>query len=305
MKQWQGVFPATTTQFGNDESLDVGATQKVVNALIEDGVDGVICMGTVGENCSLTAQEKRTVLAAVKEVTAGRVPVLSGVAEYTTSLARQFAKDAERAGIDGLMVLPAMVYKSNRRETIAHFRAVAASTALPIMIYNNPISYGVDVTVDMWADLADVKNIVAIKESSEDTRRIVDVQREYGDRFTLFAGVDDIVLESLMLGATGWVSGLTNAFPRESVALFALARAGRYAEARELYRWFMPLLHLDTIPTLVQCIKLAEQLVGRGSEMVRAPRLRLEGEERAHVERVVREALASRPKLPTDPGRAR
>jgi 4-hydroxy-tetrahydrodipicolinate synthase len=299
MKQWQGVFPATTTQFGRDESLDVGATQKVVNALIEDGVDGIICMGTVGENCSLTAQEKRSVLAAVKEVTAGRVPVISGVAEYTTSLASQFAKDAERAGIDGLMVLPAMVYKSNRRETIAHFRAVAAATALPIMIYNNPISYGVDVTVDMWADLADVRNIIAIKESSEDTRRIVDVQREYGDRFILFAGVDDIVLESLMLGAQGWVSGLTNAFPRESVALFSLARAGRYAEARELYRWFMPLLHLDTVPTLVQCIKLAEQLAGRGSEMVRAPRLRLEGEERAHVERVVKEALASRPRLPT------
>jgi 1-pyrroline-4-hydroxy-2-carboxylate deaminase len=299
MKQWQGVFPATTTQFGRDESLDVGATQKVVNALIEDGVDGIICMGTVGENCSLSAQEKRTVLAAVKEVTAGRVPVISGVAEYTTSLATQFAKDAEAAGIDGLMVLPAMVYKSNRRETIAHFRAVAAATALPIMIYNNPISYGVDVTVDMWADLVDVRNIVAIKESSEDTRRIVDVQREYGDRFILFAGVDDIVLESLMLGAQGWVSGLTNAFPRESVALFSLARAGRYAEARELYRWFMPLLHLDTVPTLVQCIKLAEQLVGRGSEMVRAPRLRLEGEERAHVERVVKEALANRPRLPT------
>jgi 4-hydroxy-tetrahydrodipicolinate synthase len=299
MKQWQGVFPATTTQFGRDESLDVGATQKVVNALIEDGVDGIICMGTVGENCSLTAQEKRSVLAAVKEVTAGRVPVISGVAEYTTSLASQFAKDAERAGIDGLMVLPAMVYKSNRRETIAHFRAVAAATALPIMIYNNPISYGVDVTVDMWADLADVRNIIAIKESSEDTRRIVDVQREYGDRFILFAGVDDIVLESLMLGAQGWVSGLTNAFPRESVALFSLARAGRYAEARELYRWFMPLLHLDTVPTLVQCIKLAEQLAGRGSEMVRAPRLRLEGEERAHVERVVKEALANRPRLPT------
>jgi 1-pyrroline-4-hydroxy-2-carboxylate deaminase len=298
MKQWQGVFPATTTQFGRDESLDVGATQKVVNALIEDGVDGIICMGTVGENCSLTALEKRTVLAAVKEVAAGRVPVISGVAEYTTSLASQFARDAERAGIDGLMVLPAMVYKSNRRETITHFRAVAAATALPIMIYNNPVSYGVDVTVDMWADLADVRNIVAIKESSEDTRRIVDIQREYGDRFILFAGVDDIVLESLMLGAQGWVSGLTNAFPRESVALFSLARAGRYAEARELYRWFMPLLHLDTIPTLVQCIKLAEQLVGRGSEMVRAPRLRLEGEERAHVEAVVKEALANRPRLP-------
>jgi 4-hydroxy-tetrahydrodipicolinate synthase len=304
MKQWRGVFPATTTQFEGNESLDVRATQKVVDALIKDGVDGIICMGTVGENCSLTAQEKRTVLAAVKEVSAGRVPVLSGVAEYTTSLAVQFAKDAEKAGIDGLMVLPAMVYKSNRRETIAHFRAVASATSLPIMIYNNPISYGVDVTVEMWADLAGVANIVAIKESSEDTRRVTDVHREYGDRFVVFAGVDDIALESLMLGAQGWVSGLTNAFPRESVALFSLAQAGRYAEARELYRWFMPLLHLDTVPTLVQCIKLAEQLVGRGSEMVRAPRLRLEGEERAHVERVVKEALANKPRLPSDLGRS-
>jgi 1-pyrroline-4-hydroxy-2-carboxylate deaminase len=304
MKQWRGVFPATTTQFGGDEALDVRSTQKVVDALIKDGVDGIICMGTVGENCSLTAQEKRTVLAAVKEVTAGRVPVLSGVAEYTTSGAAQFAKDAEKAGIDGLMVLPAMVYKSNRRETIAHFRTVAGATALPIMIYNNPVSYGVDVTIEMWADLADVANIVAIKESSEDTRRVIDLQREYGDRFIVFAGVDDVVLESLMLGAQGWVSGLTNAFPRESVALFALAQAGRYAEARELYRWFMPLLHLDTVPTLVQCIKLAEQLLGRGSEMVRAPRLRLEGEERAHVERVVKEALANRPKVPSDLGRS-
>jgi 1-pyrroline-4-hydroxy-2-carboxylate deaminase len=304
MKQWRGVFPATTTQFGGDESLDVRATQKVVDALIKDGVDGIICMGTVGENCSLTMQEKRTVLAAVKEVTAGRVPVLSGVAEYTTSLAVQFAKDAEKAGIDGLMVLPAMVYKANRRELLAHFRTVAAATSLPIMIYNNPISYGVDVTVEMWADLADVENIIALKESSEDTRRVVDIQREYGDRFIVFAGVDDVALESLMLGARGWVSGLTNAFPRESVALFALAEAGRYAEARELYSWFMPLLHLDTVPTLVQCIKLAEQLVGRGSEMVRAPRLRLEGEERAHVERVVREALAKQPKLPSDLGRS-
>jgi 4-hydroxy-tetrahydrodipicolinate synthase len=168
------------------------------------------------------------------------------------------------------------------------------------MVYNNPVSYGIDVTVEMCGELADLPNIVAIKESSEDTRRLTDLRAAYGDRFTLFAGVDDIALESLMLGAQGWVSGLTNAFPRESVALYALARAGRYQEALELYRWFMPLLHLDTIPTLVQCIKLAEQLMGRGSEMVRAPRLCLEGEEREHVERLVRDAVATRPKLPKD-----
>jgi 4-hydroxy-tetrahydrodipicolinate synthase len=245
----------------------------------------------------LSPDEKRTVLAAVKEVAGGRVPVLSGVAENTTALAAGFARDAEKAGIDGLMLLPAMVYKSNRRETLHHYRTVAKATGLPIMVYNNPISYGVDISVEMFSELADLTNIVAIKESSEDTRRLTDLQRAHGERFTLFAGVDDIVLESLMLGAKGWVSGLTNAFPRESVALFALAKAERYAEAREIYRWFMPLLHLDTIPTLVQCIKLAEQLMGRGSEMVRTPRLCLTGAERAEVEKLVSEAVATRPKL--------
>jgi 4-hydroxy-tetrahydrodipicolinate synthase len=298
MKKWSGVFPATTTQFARDESLDVGATQKVVAALIDDGVDGIICMGTVGENCSLSAPEKRTLMSAIKEAAAGRVPVLSGVAENTCALAAQYARDAEKIGIDGLMVLPAMVYKSNRRETLHHYRTVAHATGLPIMVYNNPVSYGVDITVDMFGELADLPNIVAIKESSEDTRRLTELRRAHGDRFVLFGGVDDIVLESLMLGATGWVSGLTNAFPRESATLFALAKAGRYAEALAIYRWFMPLLRLDTIPTLVQCIKLAEQLVGRGSEMVRAPRLCLEGAERTWVETLVREAVATRPKLP-------
>lgn len=297
MKKWSGVFPATTTQFGRDESLDVSATQKVVAALIDDGVNGIICMGTVGENCSLSAPEKRTLMSAVKEAAAGRVPVLSGVAENTCALAAQYARDAEKIGIDGLMVLPAMVYKSNRRETLHHYRTVAQATGLPIMVYNNPVSYGVDITVDMFGELADLPNIVAIKESSEDTRRLTELRRAHGDRFVLFGGVDDIVLESLMLGATGWVSGLTNAFPRESVALFAFAKAGRFAEALAIYRWFMPLLRLDTIPTLVQCIKLAEQLMGRGSEMVRAPRLCLEGAERVWVEGLVRDAVATRPKL--------
>jgi 1-pyrroline-4-hydroxy-2-carboxylate deaminase len=300
MKQWSGVFPATTTQFARDERLDVAATQTVVNALIEDGVDGIICMGTVGENCSLRADEKRALLAAVKEVVAGRVPLLSGVAEYGAPLAAQYARDAEEIGIDGLLVLPAMVYKATQREAVRHFRTVAEATGLPIMIYNNPVSYGVDLSVESYAELADLKNVVAIKESSEDTRRITDLSAAYGDRFTLFAGVDDVVLESLMLGAQGWVSGLTNAFPRESVALYALAKAGRYAEALAIYRWFMPLLHLDTIPTLVQCIKLAEQMMGRGSEMVRAPRLPLVGEERAQVEQLVRHAVATRPKLPAN-----
>ena len=295
MTTWSGVFPATTTQFARDERLDVGATQKVVDALIRDGVNGVICMGTVGENCSLSAAEKRSVMTAVKEAAAGRVPVLSGVAENTTALAMEFARDAERIGIDGLMVLPAMVYKSNRRETLHHYRSVAGATGLPIMVYNNPVSYGVDISVEMFGELASVANIVAIKESSEDTRRITDLRRAHGDRFTLFAGVDDIVLECLMLGASGWVSGLTNAFPRESVALFALARAGRYAEAREIYRWFMPLLHLDAEHDLVQSIKLAEQVMGRGSERVRMPRMMLTGARRADVIARVERCAKQRP----------
>ncbi len=298
MKPWTGVFPASTTQFESDERLNIPATQKVVEQLIHDGVHGIICMGTVGENCSLSAAEKRSVMSAVKEVVAGRVPVIVGVAEYTTALAAEFARDAEKVGVDGLMVLPGMVYKSQPRETLQHFKSVAGATGLPIMIYNNPVSYTVDVTVEMFKELTSVKNIVAIKESSEDTRRLTDLRNAYGNRFTLFAGVDDIVLESLMLGATGWVSGLTSVFPRESVALYNLAIAGRYREALEIYRWFMPLLHLDTIPTLVQCIKLAEQVMGRGSEMVRAPRLRLEGAERADVERLVQHAAANRPALP-------
>jgi 4-hydroxy-tetrahydrodipicolinate synthase len=296
MKPWTGVFPASTTQFESDERLNIPATQKVVEQLIHDGVHGIIC--TVGENCSLSAAEKRSVMSAVKEVVAGRVPVIVGVAEYTTALAAEFARDAEKVGVDGLMVLPGMVYKSQPRETLQHFKSVAGATGLPIMIYNNPVSYTVDVTVEMFKELTSVKNIVAIKESSEDTRRLTDLRNAYGNRFTLFAGVDDIVLESLMLGATGWVSGLTSVFPRESVALYNLAIAGRYREALEIYRWFMPLLHLDTIPTLVQCIKLAEQVMGRGSEMVRAPRLRLEGAERADVERLVQHAAANRPALP-------
>ena len=297
MINWRGVFPAMTTQFSADQRLDLRASQQVADALIRDGVHGLICLGTVGENCSLEAAEKRALLAAVKEAAAGRVPVLSGVAEYTTRLAATYARDAERIGADGLMVLPPMVYKTCPRETIHHFRAVAAATALPIMIYNNPVSYGVDVTVAMFGELRDVANIVAIKESSEDTRRITDLRNAWGERYVLFAGVDDIALESLVLGAAGWVSGLTNAFPRESVALWQLVSDGRMAEALAIYRWFMPLLHLDTIPTLVQCIKLAEQLMGRGSETVRAPRLRLEGAERREVEELVRAAVAHRPAL--------
>ncbi len=292
---WQGVFPAATTQFKADQSLDLAATMAHVDAMIEAGIDGLIMLGTVGENCSLEAAEKREVLRATVEHVAGRVPVLSGVAEYTTSLACRFAKDAKEIGVDGLMVLPAMVYKSDARETMAHFRAVARATGLPIMCYNNPVSYGVDISPESFAELADEPTLVAIKESSEDPRRITDLRNVVEDRYILFCGVDDLVLESIVLGAEGWVSGLVNAFPRENRLLWDLAASGRFEEARKVYRWYTPLLHLDTHPKLVQYIKLAAAECGYGTETVRAPRLPIVGEEREQILAIIRGAIATRP----------
>jgi 4-hydroxy-tetrahydrodipicolinate synthase len=224
--------------------------------------------------------------------------VLTGVAECTTALACRFAEDARRIGVAGLMVLPGMVYKSDPRETMAHYRAVARATDLPIMVYNNPVSYHVDITPEMFVDLADEPNLVAIKESSENVRRITDLRNVCGERYTLFCGVDDLVLESLLLGATGWVSGLVNAFPAENRLLWDLATAGRWEEARAVYRWYTPVLHLDTHPKLVQYIKLAQQECGLGSETVRPPRLPLIGEERERIQAIIRRAIATRPKPP-------
>ncbi|ASD66917.1 dihydrodipicolinate synthase family protein [Pseudoalteromonas piscicida] len=291
---WQGVYPAVTTQFHDDESINFDTTKAMIDNLINEGVHGIIVLGTVGENCSLTADEKRQVLKAAKEVVGDRVPLLSGVAETTTALAVEFAKDAEVLGIDGLMVLPGMVYRSTEREAIHHYQQVARSTSLPIMIYNNPVTYGVDVSIEGMKILAEESNIVSVKEATEDTRRISELFSEFGDRYVVFGGVDDIALESLMLGATGWISGLTNVFPRESVAIYKLAEQGRYEEARALWRWFLPLLRLDTIPTLVQCIKYAEHLAGRGSEVTRSPRLPLTQEQKAYVSRLYDEAMANR-----------
>jgi 4-hydroxy-tetrahydrodipicolinate synthase len=299
--QWNGVFPAVTTQFNADESLNIPATQKLIERLIQAGIHGFIMLGTVGENCSLRADEKRKVLSAAKEAVNGRVPILSGVAEFTTAEAAQYAKDAARIGIDGLMALPGMVYKSDTRETLQHFRTIARATDLPIMIYNNPPVYGVDIKPETFAELASEKTIAAIKESSDDVRRITDLHNLHGDRFILFCGVDDLLLESCALGIEGWVSGLTDVFPEESVELWNLCQAGRFAEARALYRWFTPVLHLDTASKLVQYIKLGQQVVGLGSEKVRAPRLELAGDERAHVIRLYEQAIATRPKLNSRP----
>jgi 4-hydroxy-tetrahydrodipicolinate synthase len=294
---WSGVFPAVTTQFNADNSLNLPATQKSIERLLQGGVHGLVMLGTCGENCSLLPEEKRAVLAAAKEVAGGKVPIISGVSEYTTALGSQYAKDAQKIGIDGLMVLPGMVYKSDTRETLTHFRTVARASDLPIMIYNNPLVYGVDIKPETFSELAGEKTIVAIKESSDDPRRITDLHNLHGDRFTLFCGVDDLVLESAALGIDGWVSGLTDVFPEESVVLWDLLQAGRFAEARGLYRWFTPLLHLDTKIKLVQYIKIGQQVVGLGSEKVRPPRLELDGAERAEIIAMYETALKNRPQL--------
>ncbi len=291
---WKGVYPAVTTQYFDDMSINFDATKTMVDSLIKEGVDGIIALGTVGENCSHTREEKRAILIAVKEVVAGRVPVISGVAETTTQFAVEYSQMCEEVGIDGLMVLPGMVYRSSEREAIHHYQQVARNCNLPIMIYNNPVTYGVDVSIEGMRILAEEPTIVSVKEATEDTRRISELFAAFGDRYIVFGGVDDIALESLMLGCTGWISGLTNVFPQESVAIFKLAEQGRYQEALEIWRWFLPLLRLDTIPTLVQCIKYCEQLAGRGSEVTRAPRMPLVGEERARVEKLYNDAVATR-----------
>ena len=297
MTAWTGIFPAITTQFADDQSVSLKDTAKQIERMIKAGCHGIIMIGTLGENRSLDIAEKQALIVTAVATAKGRVPVLAGVAENTTAQACRFAEAGKQAGLDGLMVLPAMGYKCDRRETLQHYRDVARATDLPIMVYNNPVAYSTDVTPDMFAELADEKTLVAIKESSDDVRRLTDIVNRCGDRYTLFCGVDDLALESFMLGAKGWVAGLVNAFPDETVAIWNLAKAGRYQEARELYRWFMPMLHLDVSLKLVQYIKLAQAMVGAGTETVRRPRLELVGDERKFVEDVIRAALAKRPKL--------
>jgi dihydrodipicolinate synthase/N-acetylneuraminate lyase len=294
---WQGVIPAATTQFKPDFALDIDATQKVQDALIRDGVHGLIVIGTVGENNSLEPDEKQAVLAAAVEVAAGRVPVIAGVSELTTPRAMAFARAAEHIGVSGLMVLPAMVYVPSEAELLAHLRMVAASTALPIMLYNNPPAYRVSISVEALAGLVEVANVVAVKESAPDPRRFTDLINAFGDRFALFAGLDDVALEGLLMGARGWVSGLTNAFPQESLALWDAVKRGDLPRALQIYRWFMPLLHLDAGHDLVQAIKLAEAIMGRGSERVRMPRMPLTGTRYEEVRRMVERAAATRPTL--------
>lgn len=294
---WRGVFPAACTQFHSDESLNIPGTLKHLDAMLAAGVHGFVMMGSVGENTTLELSEKKELLKATLEHVGKKVPVLTGVAEYTTSQACRWAEAAANLGADGLMVLPPMVYKGDDRETMAHFRTVAKATDLPIMIYNNPPAYKADITPEMFVELADEPKFACIKESSDNPRRITDIINLTKDRYVLFAGVDDLFLECVMLGAVGWISGLVNAFPAENRLIWDLVQAGKWTEAREIYRWYTPLLHLDTHPKLVQYIKLASAECGYGTELCRAPRLNLVGEERERILGIIRKAIASRPKV--------
>jgi 4-hydroxy-tetrahydrodipicolinate synthase len=295
---WTGVFPAATTQLKRDQSLDLPATARHLEALIESGVSGLVMCGSLGENQALDPDEKRAVVRCAIETAKGRVPVLSGVAEPSTSLAIRYVRDMEKLGVDGVMLMPAMLYKGDPRETLTHFRTVARSTGLPIMIYNNPLSYANDITPQMFAELADQKNFVALKESSGDVRRITDLHNTVGGRYAIFTGVDDLALEASILGIDGWVAGSGIAFPAENQYFWELTRRGDWDKARELYRWFTPLLHLDVHTKFVQYIKLAVQECGLGSEWVRAPRLPLTGAERKRILGIIHEGIAKRPRIP-------
>jgi 1-pyrroline-4-hydroxy-2-carboxylate deaminase len=303
---WSGVFPAITTQLHKDGSLDLEGTAAHVDVLIRSGVSGLVFLGSLGENQSMTAVEKREVMEAMLGVVGGRVKVLSGVAESSLAESVRYTRDLEKLGVDGVMLMPPMIYKSpDPAESLHHFRSVARSTGLPIMIYNNPISYGHDITPELFAKLASEKNFVALKESSGNVRRITDLHNVVGGRYAIFTGVDDLALEASILGIDGWVAGSGIAFPEENQHFWELTRKGAWDEARELYRWFTPLLHLDTHPKFVQYIKLAVQEAGLGKEWVRAPRLPISGAERKAVLKVIHDGIASRPKLPKKAQKAR
>jgi 1-pyrroline-4-hydroxy-2-carboxylate deaminase len=296
---WAGVFPALTTKFTANEKLDIAGMERHFSMQIDAGVHGLVVLGSLGENGTLSPAEKLDVLKTAVAVSRRRVPVLAGVAETTTSAACSFVEAGAAIGADGFMALPPMQYVSDGHETERYLRAVAQATDRPIMLYNNPVAYKVDISPEMFARLADEPKFVALKESSDDVRRITDIRNLVGDRYRIFVGVDDLALEGLVLGADGWVAGLVCAFPRETVALYRLVKAGRLSEALELYRWFTPLLHLDTAVKFVQYIKLAEAMAGTGTEFLRAPRLPLEGGERERVANIIRRALDTRPQLPT------
>ncbi|MCX8490402.1 MAG: dihydrodipicolinate synthase family protein [Cyclobacteriaceae bacterium] len=294
--QWQGVYPALTTKFTADDKLDLPLFERNLKAQLEAGVNGIILGGTLGESSVLSNDEKFDLLRFAVDKVAGSVPVIMNIAEGSTREAVKLANESEKCGAKGLMMLPPMRYKSDHRETVQYFKDVANSTSLPIMVYNNPVDYKIEVTLDMFAELVENKNIQAVKESTRDASNVTRMVNRFGDRFKILCGVDTIAMEELMLGAHGWVAGLVCAFPKETVAVYKLTKATKIAEALEIYRWFLPLLELDIHPKLVQYIKLAEQEAGIGSEHVRKPRLTLVGEERERILKIIREGISKRPK---------
>lgn len=294
---WRGVFPALTTKFTEAGALDFDAMSDHLEFQLEAGVHGIIILGSLGENATLSGEEKRAMIRFFAEAIDGRVPLVACIAESGTREAVALARDGVAAGADGFMLLPPMRYHSDRRETLAYLRTVTAATDAPVMLYNNPLAYGIDLLPADFAELADLDNIQAIKESSADTRRLADIRRETGERFALFCGVDDLALESFAMGAVGWVAGLVVAFPRETVEIWALCQAGEWGRARAIYEWFLPLLHLDVGHRFVQQIKYVEERVGVGSARVRPPRLALEASDIERIDAIVDEALATRPAL--------
>ena len=295
---WQGVMPAVTTKFTKSDELDLPLFAKNIEAQVAAGVHGIVLGGTLGEASTLSVEEKRTLTRYTSELVNGKVPVLINIAEQTTKGAVLAAQQAQEDGANALMMLPPMRYKAGPLETVAYFKAVANSTDLPIMVYNNPVDYAIEVTLPMFESLLECDNIQAVKESTRDISNVTRIKNAFGDRLKIMTGVDTLALESLLMGADGWIAGLVCAFPKETVAIYELQKQGRIDEALAIYRWFLPLLELDINPKLVQNIKLAEVAVDLGSEWVRAPRLPLAGAEREYVLNVIKEGLANRPSLP-------
>lgn len=296
--EWKGVFPALTTQFTPDDELDLPLFEKNIEAQIEAGVDGLILGGTLGEASVITIAEKEALVKSALQKAAGQVPVLLNIAEGSTREAINQATLAAKWGAQGLMLLPPMRYKSDHRETVEYFKTIAQNTDLPIILYNNPVDYKIEITLDMFEELTECTNIGAVKESTRDVSNVTRMINRFGNRYKIMCGVDPLAMEELVMGADGWVAGLVDAFPRETVAIYRLVKAGQLEEAAAIYRWFMPLLDLDIDAKLVQYIKLASVATGIGSEHTRAPRLRIIGEERARVQAIIDEGMRTRPVLP-------
>lgn len=296
--QWKGVFPALLTPFTKKDTIDFKLFEKNLHAQADAGVDGIIIGGSLGEASTLTNDEKKELLVSAKALLPENFPVVVNIAEQSTKDAILLAQQAEAAGAQGLMLLPPMRYAADERETIQFFKSISFNTGLPIMLYNNPVDYKIPITISMFAELLSVQNITAVKESSRDIINITRMINEFGDRYKILCGVDPLAFECLCAGADGWVAGLVDAFPKETVAIYRLIKAGKIQEALKIYRWFMPLLELDIHPKLVQYIKMAAAATGIGSEIVRAPRLMITGEERQKVETIIQQALNNRPILP-------